>query len=564
MRASQRRSAWRFRDAATRGMLRPMRRGTGLTLLGVLWLCASCQKVQGGKGDANDGVEPENVAVERSHPSEDSRGTKSVASTARPDASSKAKEAGGTTTPAPQAPKVVRPPSPFRKVVDAPGGYLFQHGGDLLYAGEQVIQNLSSGAVLASCNFLSGYLMSGRNLYFAARMSPYSACPDEPFLVEHVGKSWKLRRFIDAHDLMLDEWVAGTTLAAVVPYRLGPPWGYELVRVSGGATPPKPMKGASHPSDSEQKCYSELQSPSALHAFPSGVIMVVGEARCEFSGRTGDDSVEGEAASEEEKMEDGEASEQEESWLRPVIEYFAPGSYRSTVVSLPIHEVISSIDDNSSKLFMIGKVRQSTKEDAPFEKVLLSFDGKEVRRFDVDLEDVDWLVRGPQPSPSERTAASGVEPPSEGSATGAVPPPDSLWFSGEEWVRRASGEGEPLWYPESCESPLVQFWRGHAWLACDDGIYTTDPEQEPIVLAPVESGASCEALSPRPEYAVPGIYKKSSSVGGCSRRHSFDLGSGKSKKVMPDGPAFDPWGQGPSRSELPRPQRPPSNLKLEF
>ncbi|MCH2109680.1 MAG: hypothetical protein MK135_10140, partial [Polyangiaceae bacterium] len=155
--------------------------------------------------------------------------------------------------------------SPFRLVLDGSSGTLMRHQGHKIYSGQEGIFDITTGESLASCSFADGYLLQGKSLFFAARMSPYSACPDEPYLLEQVGKKWQLRKFIDAHDLKIDEWVSGTNIAAVVPYRAGPPWGYELVRVGGGRLPPQPQRGASHPPISDQKCYSELQRPQRLH-----------------------------------------------------------------------------------------------------------------------------------------------------------------------------------------------------------------------------------------------------------------------------------------------------------
>ncbi len=412
-----------------------------------------------------------------------------------------------------------QPPSPFRRVISASGGSLFEHDQELLYVGERVLLSLATGATLARCDEIRGMLMSGKSLYLAARLSPYSACPDEPFLLEHVGKKWELRRFIDAHDLHIERWVANTTIAAVVPYRLGPPFGYELVRVAGGANPPRPMRGPSHPTEPERKCYTELQEPRSLHSFPSGALMVLGAYRCDLP------MSEDEAISTEEEKERG----------RPAIESFAKGSYKSQIFSLPIDEIVSSIEGDSENLFILGKIKESWEEHAPYRLALLSFDGAAVTEIPLDLGDVERLVAGPFGEGNVARADAPQASIEEDLVRAAA---RQLWFSGARAMWPASGVGEPLWFPEGCEAPYTRFWRGHAWLQCDDGVYTTDLERTPIEMREDGDKVGCDGLDPRPEFAVRGIYQKPSTAGGCGQRRPL--------------------------SGLPQPKGTPSKLRLDF
>lgn len=391
------------------------------------------------------------------------------------------------------------PSSPFRRVLEASGGYVHEHGERRLYSNESVTFDLSTGEVLISCDYTRGYLLSGKNLYFAARMSPYSVCPDAPFLLEYVGKRWELRRFIDAHALLIDEWIQGTTIAAVVPYRSGPPFGYELVKVSGSVAPPRPMKGVSDPEQPDSHCYTELQEPRSLHALPSGALMVVGQSRCDISKEP-----EGEELSDDERA----------LRYRPHIESFPKGSQRSTLFALPFDEVISELEAEREKLYLLGKVRSEGGDDAPEEMVLVSFDGKSIQEMGVELEGAQQLVLGPSAEGEKGTTPSA--------------PADAahrqVWILSESALYPAGG-GHTIALPPNCQPRGAWFEGAHAWVTCEDGVFTTNPEQGTIEIPRAEGISTCEVLDPRPESAILGLYKKASSPSGCGgRAREYELG----------------------------------------
>lgn len=513
-----------------------MNKGGAVLILASVFACLfACTKRSTERAKSSAGVPATPETIESERKVHSSPGVEETSGLAQKDAESRETE---KPTKAERSP----PPSPFRKVIDDRYGSLYEHDSELFYLSDRGVLSLATGEILARCDSMRGILMSGKSLYFAARLSPFSACPDEPYLLQRVGKKWPVRRFIDAHDLILEKWVAGSTIAAVVPYRLGPPWGYELVKIAGGVNPPHPLRGASHPTEPERKCYSELQEPRSLHAFPSGTLMVVGGSLCDLP-----------------RSEDEELSpEEEKARSRPAIENFPKGSYKSQIFRLPIDEVISSFEDNSEKLFILGKIKEGWQEDAPFELVLLSFDGKGVTRLSIDVTGVERLVRGPVTPPAEADGSS------EGEAEAAALPSE-LWFSDGRSLRRPGGQGEPLWFPQDCEEPNAVFWGEHAWLSCEDGIYTTDPERTPLSIPPSDESSACEQFDPRPEYAVPGIYQKPSSPGGCSQRRSYHLFEGGKTKTPGGKPQpVDPWSERGVGPGIPQPKGTPGKLRLEL
>lgn len=400
------------------------------------------------------------------------------------------------------------PPSPFRLVLEDSYGSSLLHGGHRIWGGQNGYFDLTSRKALAVCSYARGYMMSGKSLYFAARMSPYSACPDMPMLVEHAGDSWVLRRYIDAHDLLIDEWVAGTTIAAVVPYRSGPPWGYELVKIAGGVTPPTPrrwmVKGNSseeQPSSDEQSCYSELQRPLSLYAFPSGAITVVGEFRCDL-----------ESAEEEDRHVPAPA--------RPVIEHFAAGTRQSILVDVPVDEVLATLGPAPDSLWILGAFIDDDPSSARSKQALFHFDGKAIAPIDADLQGALTITLGPP------SAERGVRPPL------TLP-----WVLDEKWLRPASGTEDAIRLPQGCGATSAWFHAEHAWVACEEGLYTTDPTVAPFSIP--TSPERCEELLPEPEYAVRGIYQRSSEESGCGRSKEHSLPKGSKVSPFPRSPSVE-------------------------
>ncbi len=201
--------------------------------------------------------------------------------------------------------------------------------------------------------------------------------------------------------------------------------------------------------------------------------MVLGESRCELP------------RSEDEELTD----DQQRDRSRPVIETFLKGHYQSTLTTLPFDEVLSIAETDSEAVLILGKELEGFQEGAPFKLKLVSFNGKSLNQVEGELGDARAILRGPS---------------------------DGLWLLDATSLRPLSGSGTALSLPADCEYPSAWFQGEHAWLNCTSGVYTTDPGQELIELP--QATEECEELQPRPDYAVRGIYKRSSEVSGCSKR----------------------------------------------
>jgi hypothetical protein len=305
-----------------------------------------------------------------------------------------------------------------------------------------------------------------------------------------------LRRYIDAHDVLIDEWVSGTTIAAVVPYRSGPPWGYELVKVAGGVQPPKPLRSSAKGSGFDvQSCYSELQRPISLHAFTSGTITVVGEFRCDL-GSDGD-----------------EVDEDANKPPRPVIEHFPAGKYQSLLVDLPLDEVLTTLSPKPNSLWILGTVGGDDSQKKKPKQTLFHFDGAKVSAVEADVDGARALTFGP-PTGEEETSEAGPQP---------------LWMLDENWLRPTMGTGDRIRLPRDCQGTSAWFEGEHAWVVCEKGLFTTDPSVTPFSVP--RGHQHCEDLMPEPEYAVRGLFQRSSEGGSCGR--SKERAGPKGSKVAP-------------------------------
>lgn len=235
--------------------------------------------------------------------------------------------------------------------------------------------------------------------------------------------------------------------------------------------------------------------------------MVVGGGRCDLPGGEGQ-----ELSDEEHNLR-----------YRPVVESFPKGSSRSSIFSLPFDELVSLIELDIATLLMMGKVRVGDKEDGPFDLVIVSFDGKSVQKLEAPLEGAAQLVLGP---------VVAIPATSEAVAPTRPSPLNGVWLLSESSLRVATGVGEPLWLPEKCQPSHAWFEGSHAWVVCENGLYTTDADQARIEIPESEGSSTCEALDPRPEYSVPGIYQKASTVGGCGKE--FELGPLSKPSRLPD------------------------------
>jgi hypothetical protein len=117
----------------------------------------------------------------------------------------------------------------------------------------------------------------GDSLWFADHFSPMSACPEPSTLAQLVGEKWLPRLETNVHSLVVRPWVKGSSLAAIVPRRSGPPWGYELVVLERNKTPPRAARRSRH---HLPECETRIAVLQTLLAFPSGEIFVFG-TECE-------------------------------------------------------------------------------------------------------------------------------------------------------------------------------------------------------------------------------------------------------------------------------------------
>src|SRR5690606_40763463 len=86
----------------------------------------------------------------------------------------------------------------------------------------------------------------GDSLWFGDHFSPMSACPEPSTLVQRVGDKWIPRFEMNVHSLVVQPWTKGSSLAAIVPFRSGPPWGYELTVLERNRTAPRPARRLAH------------------------------------------------------------------------------------------------------------------------------------------------------------------------------------------------------------------------------------------------------------------------------------------------------------------------------
>lgn len=118
----------------------------------------------------------------------------------------------------------------------------------------------------------------GDSLWFGDHFSPMSACPEPSTLLQRVGNKWVPRLEMNVHSLVVQPWMKGSSLAAIVPYRSGPPWGYELTVLERNRTAPQPARRSP---EHLPECETRIAWFQTLVAFPSGEIFAFGH-ECEL------------------------------------------------------------------------------------------------------------------------------------------------------------------------------------------------------------------------------------------------------------------------------------------
>lgn len=180
---------------------------------------------------------------------------------------------------APSASAPARPlvPHAYQEVASGYGGLSLYGGVPRWFADGRAI-DLRSGQVEFSTYFANSITLEGDSLWYAHQFSPMSACPMPSTFLRLEGRTWRPRLEGNVHDLWVRPWVRGSSIAAIVPLRAGPPWGYELVVLEKNRTPPKPARRARNQA---KECHTRLDTMEGFLAFSSGEILVLGR-ECEL------------------------------------------------------------------------------------------------------------------------------------------------------------------------------------------------------------------------------------------------------------------------------------------
>jgi hypothetical protein len=274
-----------------------------------------------------------------------------------------------------------------------------------------------------------------------------SACPVYSVLVQLVGDKWVPRRDANVHDLEVSPWLAGSSLAAVVPRRSGPPWGYELMVLEKNRTPPVAERaGAAR----DASCHTRLSEVAALEAFRTGEIFVFG-TECPLLPA-------------EEPNEPGDAAADaapapSDEWSSPVVvESFAPGARRSTFTTLPLRELSSTFGVAGDDIWAAGRASES-------EWRLVHYDGK------------SWNLL---PERFEQPLGSVFVPSGE---TG--PGARRFFIAGTKVLEFSQGTTHEHAVPDNCAPLNVQLQDEQLWLLCSLGdyelaVFTTDTKVSPF------------------------------------------------------------------------------------
>lgn len=307
---------------------------------------------------------------------------------------------------------------------------------------------------------------------------PMSSCPGTPALWRKSGAGWTRLRNLPAHEILIARWTKGRALLATVPWREGPPWGYSLALVPGGAAPRPEPAGVDSSHGDRRTCHTRLQDPLHLWTFASGDIFLVGGGECPAPLAS-----------------------------KVVVEHWVQGATRSRFDRLPIESLTGAIAPARDNLWLAGPLSHGEKDR------IVHFDGK------------GWTLL---PNPIQDTivriawqAADDVDPESMWILSDSL-----LWRWMEPRTVLGGGEAKAFALPPRCPEPGTLAIRdGHPWIACGTVVHTTDPGIEPLDW-PFASGAPC------PRRWIPGTAGPPSS--GCSHRERDGGGSevlGPTRKI---------------------------------
>jgi hypothetical protein len=292
--------------------------------------------------------------------------------------------------------------------------------------------------VLFEGQFGNWAVYEGDSFWFADGFSPMSACPERSALVQLVGDKWVPRRELNVHDLKVRAWLPGSTLAAITPRRLGPPWGYELVVLEFNRSAPVPERAGKGRQDG---CHTRLSSVQAMAAFTSGEIFVFGE-ECPLLPK-------------ETLNEHGETVVEESEWQPSVVvESWSRGASKSKFSVLPLRELSRLFAIGPRDIWAFGAVSETEWGFAHYDGIGWQLSAE---RFDHELD-----------SP--------------------VPPQAEAGVAGKRLVLREGkllelheGKTREHQLPAGCAATSLEIRDEQLWIGCDDGaLHTTDSSFEPF------------------------------------------------------------------------------------
>ena len=291
-------------------------------------------------------------------------------------------------------------------------------------------------------------------------LRPWASCAGDPKLYRKRGKRFDFSREISGHEMLIAPWVNGSTLAAFVPYRQGPPWGYQLVVLEGNEPTPIPTPSRNRSTDpTTPKCYTRLEYPTNLITFPTGEILVIGTPECTGAAIAATDT-------------------------GACIVRGARGQQRGTIERLPVvgttEGAAPSVGARSPNDIYVSGVLPGTEIPA-----LVHFDGDAWSLQVKNLPGVlgSFAFEKPNPDLVENAAT---------------------WFiaNGELW-RWVSPFDDPtrVPLPEGAKVPLTVWVDGvDLWLLCDSGVYTTAETKSPWKW-PEQTDCNFQ-LGPDPSHSV--------------------------------------------------------------
>jgi hypothetical protein len=348
-------------------------------------------------------------------------------------------------------------PSPFHRVQRGLAAYpvvlgeaLFLRSADdglamVRVAGNELVRDEGVMAGIAACDGAAASAFFGvwpTAAWFLNDYHPWTACEPRPTPIYR----WKQSRWVyqdrrNAHLLLLEPHVSGSTLVLEVPRRIGPPWGYTLSLRDGrpGVRSPVPQRVPGHPGPDIARCYTIVEYPIALVTGSSGGVHVIGASRCSYPAETDPDA-----------GTDGGPAAEERSSSHGVSEYWPPGARTSRILEVPL-----SLDSYESAVGSVDAehVWVSGKDDA---------DQPAVARFD------------------GTTWSRSLVPP--GKVTALAPVADgTLWISlragSTDGLYRIASDGTATPVPLPADSGAISGLYARApddvWLIAESGVYRT-------------------------------------------------------------------------------------------